>query len=184
MAFQTIKSILFQVVKFLLNAGVDKAARDIAGDTPMHYAVLGGQPATLSLLITRGAQTGLRDSKLGRTPLHDAVAKDLTECTAILLARANAEVRDDENMATPLHIAAWFNRAEIAQQLLARRVSPTLTDRNQLAPIHWAAIQGSCDVMKILLTESNVLMTGLKGGNYGRTPLHACFFYPFLFCFH
>jgi len=56
-----------RTLRWLLNCNVHVNARDLRGQTPLHYAMVGEEPAIAKLLIEHGAWRNARD-KLGQTP--------------------------------------------------------------------------------------------------------------------
>jgi len=74
------------VVRLLLGAGADTAARNGHRITPLHAAVREGGEATIQILLGAGADMAARDW-FGRTPRTIAEEDDaLHEVAAILLA--------------------------------------------------------------------------------------------------
>ena len=59
------------VVEFLLEKGVDLTVHRGDGQTPLHWAVIGGHPSTLKLLLGKHAPLELRN-EYGGTPLGQA----------------------------------------------------------------------------------------------------------------
>jgi ankyrin repeat protein len=98
-------TVLFQAVgdgnvelsRQLLDAGADPNARAASGITPVHWAVLQRQPATLQLLLERKADVNCRDTG-GNTPLHYAL--DLRE-TLASWARSGTQLDESVEAAIP-----------------------------------------------------------------------------------
>ena len=124
------------VIEQLLRLGADRRARDAIGDTPLHWACQAKQVKTAAFLMTRGAETGAKDVRMGRTPLHDAASTGSIEIVRLLLTRADIQVVDMENWATALHLSAWFGHASIVDLLLKRRARIEAQDRNGLTAVH------------------------------------------------
>ena len=62
-----------EVVIILLKAGCNVNARDSDGRTPLSYASEHGQDDTLDLLLGRGADPMIGETKTKKTPLHIAI---------------------------------------------------------------------------------------------------------------
>ncbi|MGZ6255369.1 MAG: ankyrin repeat domain-containing protein [Candidatus Chromulinivorax sp.] len=90
-----------QAVEWLLQTGADVNARNIFGQTPLHYAQTAEQ--TKQLLVA-GADVNARDDD-GWTPLHMAETAAKTEL--LLAAGADVHARDNNGL-TPLHNDAFF----------------------------------------------------------------------------
>ena len=59
------------IVKDIINTGIDINITDSAGNTPLHYAAINGWTEIVALLIDKGADTNVKN-KLNQTPLHFA----------------------------------------------------------------------------------------------------------------
>ncbi|MCL1832879.1 MAG: ankyrin repeat domain-containing protein [Leptospirales bacterium] len=60
------------IVKNIINAGIDINITDSAGNTPLHYAAINSWTDIAALLIDNGADVNV-ENKLNQTPLHFAV---------------------------------------------------------------------------------------------------------------
>jgi len=65
---------LDEVKRLVLDCGVDPNAKDVVGETPLHYAALEGHPDVAKLLLEHGADPNAKDYK-GDTPLHYAASE-------------------------------------------------------------------------------------------------------------
>jgi ankyrin repeat protein len=59
-----------EVVRFLLERGVDPNTRNNGGETGLHWASFGPSPAIAKLLVERGATVDVRDNRYNATPLE------------------------------------------------------------------------------------------------------------------
>ncbi len=59
--------------KFLLERGVDPAAREENGQTALHWACWGPEPEIIGLLLEHGAPVDARDARFHATPLDTAL---------------------------------------------------------------------------------------------------------------
>jgi ankyrin repeat protein len=174
------------VVKVLVEAGVNLNAADNNGDMPLHLAAVVGSIRCTKLLLEAGARKAVRGFK-GRTPFDLAVAKNHRAVAALLanlhdlvalgtpeeLERVLSDGGDpnslDEHRRTPLHRAAAENKVRLARLLLAHGARPDPLDANMNSPLHVASHLGHTEFATLLLQHgANVLL----GDDRGRTPLH------------
>lgn len=59
--------------RFLLDRGLDPAARNEKGETPLHWACWGPEPEAIKLLLERGAPVCAKDDRFHATPLEMAL---------------------------------------------------------------------------------------------------------------
>lgn len=95
------------------------------GETPLHCAVMSGEPNVVTVLLDHGADVNARTLS-GETPLHRAARAGDVEIVEILLARgADVNAKDDDGE-TPLVEALFVGYIELAKALIgagAERVS-------------------------------------------------------------
>ena len=68
-------------MEYLLGRGVNLAARDPRGFTPLHLAALHGLPHVIRCLLRFGADPNIRD-QLGRSPREIAMMRGLIDVAA------------------------------------------------------------------------------------------------------
>jgi ankyrin repeat protein len=105
--------------RFLLDRGVDPAARNQEGETPLHWACWSPQPEAIKLLLERGAPVHVKDDRFHATPLdmalwtwNNASAEEVRRrcCEAIaLLVRAGAKF-DREHWRDPRKHSTMLDR--------------------------------------------------------------------------
>ena len=116
----------FKMVQVLLECKADVNARDIIGDTPLHFSLQGWSaplnvvpslPEVVRLLLEHGADINApNDSRF--TPLHIAVQYREVEAVRLLL-EYGADVGAEANRRfTPLHFAAQDGKVEAVRLLL------------------------------------------------------------------
>lgn len=123
-----------EMMKVLVDAGLNFRAKNKAGVTPLHLAARGGRGETVALLLSRGAKADVTDSG-GDQPLHFAATAGNTDAARVLIAnRAPLAARGSYN-ATPLHRAVAGNHLDVARLLLQAGAPPDSLDAAGLTPL-------------------------------------------------
>jgi murein DD-endopeptidase MepM/ murein hydrolase activator NlpD len=115
-------------------------------DISRQYAMM-----AVKLLVEEGADPNCRDVH-GRTPLHEAAAREPSIAMFLIKCGSRVDVRD-ENGVTPLHEAA-ARHEDLARQLVARKADISATT------IQAAAING-----KLFPAGTTPLMVSMESGN-------------------
>ena len=111
----------------LLREGADVNARDSVGDTPLHHAVVHGNPHHVAILLDAGATVDARNEH-GDTPLHAAAsARDDAVVTALVSAGAAIDAQNDTGE-TPLQLATKAYRPSVIDRLLELGADPEVQD--------------------------------------------------------
>lgn len=78
-----------------INAGADLNARDMWGETPLHYAAMNGYTASINTLLEAGADVNAKEGFIGNTPLHNAASCGHEEiCKSLIRAGADVTARN------------------------------------------------------------------------------------------
>ncbi len=98
------------VVRLLVEQGLDVTAQDANGDTALHFAAgCNPDPGVVILLLERGADVNTKN-KQGETPLHKAAESNDEPRVMKALLEPGADVNaKNEQGETPLHKAAESN---------------------------------------------------------------------------
>jgi ankyrin repeat protein len=84
-----------EVVEFPIGKGAKINERDIAGETPLHYAVQVGNPTMARLVIEKGAYINRRN-KFGVTPLNVACDSGQNEAAQLIASKGSFLSRVDD----------------------------------------------------------------------------------------
>ncbi len=114
-----------EAIKQHLAAGTDLNAKDeVAGWTPLNYAVMSGEKEAVEVLIDNGADVNVKD-KYGSTPLHDASLGKHNEVVELLISKGadvNAKRGDGD---TPLDKATMLDINNETADLLRKHGGKT-----------------------------------------------------------
>lgn len=111
----------------LMAAGADAAAADEQDTTAIHLATAAGDASLLDALLAGGASANIRDPKLGRTPIFDAILADRDAQFLRLLPLTDLDLGDDFGT-RPLHTAASVGDYPKILRLLEAGADPRAGD--------------------------------------------------------
>jgi len=145
-------------MKTLLDHGAEArpGAGVIFNASPLHMAAMAGDPATVSLLLAKGADANRKMNLLGMfpaTPMFAAVGFG-DPAIMTLLVKGGAKIDDvDRDQMTALHWAVLANHAGAAKALLAAGANVNAVDRFGYTPLLYAATVdfGNADTVGPLL---------------------------------
>jgi len=163
-----------ELIKLLLNGGVNVDAKLPSGSTPLLIGVRFSQGREagehVKVLLAAGANVNAADND--GTPLH-AVAQqaDILLLVVLLAARANVNAKNKAHE-TPLHEAASCGSEEAIRLLLGASATVNAQDKHGRTPLHFAANnrRGSLEAVRLLIKSGATVGARDKGG---MTPLHA-----------
>lgn len=163
-----------EIVKVLVNLGVDIDALNHINHTPLSLATFYGHTEVVRFLVSKGAKINLANI-IGRTPLLSAVLMEHKENVKILLeGGANPDLGFYFLNFTPLMLAASVCSVEIVADLLKAGSKPDLRDIAGFTALDTTNImqdsfRPKCDETKRILREScssNKLDCSFKPTNF------------------
>ena len=165
--FEVVKHNNFDLIKLLLNYGMNPNVIDNDGNTPLSFLVETGLKLKIKdarekfidrlvFLLRFRVDTGIQD-KDGRTVFHKAViANDLEVVEKLLTKKANLDAKDNQGR-TALHHTQWNGNYKIARWLIAAGANMNEPDKAGFTLLNYAAIFGHVRLV-IALIASGVLM--------------------------
>ncbi|XP_047228457.1 ankycorbin isoform X3 [Girardinichthys multiradiatus] len=119
-------------------------------DERLLAAVEHGEVDKVVLLLTKkGANAAKLDGE-GKSALHVAAARGLTECLAVILSHgAELSVTDTAGL-TPLHLAAKNNHLECCRKLIQYKYPVEAADSLGKTALHHAAAGGNVKIVQLL----------------------------------
>ena len=163
---------LVEVARALtMNTGIDINGMDETGATPLLWATMSGQEATVKLLLELNDIVPDRPDHSGRTPMSWAAGTGHEAVVQLLLGRGDVDPnRVDSVGGTPIMWATVTGREAVVKLLLGRGdIDPDMADNAGRTPISWAARSGEEAVAKLLLRRGDVNPD--RADNTGRTPI-------------
>ncbi len=152
------------VLKWLLQKGIDLNHLDEQGQSPVYHAVVAGRVDALRALLDAKADAG-RVDLAGCSPLHVAAKRGSLELVKMLPFN---ELRDDMGQ-SPLVKAVKYGHLEAAMTLFSRFEQMLELDERGASLLHHAVRSGEVDCVKWLIDKGHPLELQDFGG---RTPLH------------
>jgi ankyrin repeat protein len=130
-----------EVIKTLVTAGADVAARDRSRRTPLHRAAATGNKVAVEILLEKGDPSFVNiTDQGGMTPLHKAAAQGRRDIAEELLSHGAAIDARDTHGDTPLTLAAASGHKEVAEFLINKGAQLELKGRDNHTAL-WQSVQ-------------------------------------------
>ncbi|XP_038607034.1 ankyrin repeat and SOCS box protein 3 isoform X1 [Tachyglossus aculeatus] len=141
-----------EMIKFLLEKGVNVECQDDFGITPLFVAAQYGKLESLSLLIEYGANVNCQASDKA-TPLFIASQEGLQKCVEVLLAKgADPNLYcNAEKWQLPIHAAAQMGHVKILDLLIPITDRICDTGASKVSPVYSAVFGGHRECVERLL---------------------------------
>jgi len=137
------------VVRYLIECGADKEARDCRGATSLHLAAAKGHVSVVSFLVEAGAARDVKN-QCRETPLYLAIEAGQLAVVDYLVEHG-ADIEEKVLGSTNLHRAAEVGQLDIVRYLIAYGANKEAKNCLQETPLHCAAKKGQEIVVRCLL---------------------------------
>ena len=137
------------IVKFLLDIGLNKNIIDKYGSTPLHYASSIGYTESVKVLIEAGANINITNIS-SETPILKAASNGHTDVVRLLLS-VGADFIGLSNDKYPIFKATMYGHTDIVRLLLKAGANVNTKNNYGWTLLHWAACEGHIDIVRLLL---------------------------------
>lgn len=160
-----------EIVRFLLEKGVNPNYSSSTGLTALHLAAMRGDVPMCQLLVDNGATTDVL-AEGNKTPLFLAATNDRPLIVGFLLDQgAGIEDRDVEGN-SPLLGAVDSGSVEVVRLLLDRGADLASRNNDDRNVLHMAVLSKNADVLQLLLSVKDSDRLINRKDCDGDTPLH------------
>ena len=148
-----------EVIRQLVKVGkADVNLRDLAGRTPIFYAVERNQPQALQLLLSLGADPNTKDNA-GVTALMRASAKNYVDCQKILLRQKGIDVNAKDTLGrNAVTYGVYAPDVDIVQNLVSAKANINNVDLQGNTPLI-NAIKAKNDRTAVFLIQQDANLT-------------------------
>ena len=160
------------IVKVLIDSGVDINITNLHGQTPLHIAAFKGNAKVVKVLLKNKSNPKARDYK-GKTPLHYAAQSGSLDTVKLLLSSGSSinELTFPERESA-LMIALKNKHYELAEFFISKGTILKYPDSYRYLPISYAAVSRNCKILDKLIDKGSPI--NIKD-ILGETPLLKCY---------
>ncbi|CAF0769081.1 unnamed protein product [Adineta ricciae] len=174
-----------EILKLLIDNGVDVNLKDAKNFRPIHYAAWQGRTEAVFILLRYGANVN-EQSLNGDTPLHLASQYGHLEIAQLLLFHQADPTLLNRRLLTPLELACEQGHIHVVNTLLhnpsCQQMILNQIYNEQHTPLHLAAKNGHTDIVRLLLlngidinrlttTDGTALHVASRNGRYETAKL-------------
>jgi ankyrin repeat protein len=186
-----------KIAELLIDKDADVNATNNDNETPLDWAVMGGEKSIANLIRKHGGKTrkeleaaelGVLVEVLPDISIHQAAGAagrkgNIEAVKQHLAAGTDVDARDKQDK-TPLQHAAFHGHKEIVELLIAKGADVNAKDNTGMTPLHWVAvIGGKNEIVELLILNGADVNAKTRRGftpldeaiNYKRTETAALF---------
>lgn len=155
------------VLKYLINMGINVNEQDLWGQTVLHLAVMKNNKKLVEAVVDLGADVNMKDS-VKKQPIHIA-AENGWDCVLELLIQKGADINaEDIYQSTPLHFAAWNNKSSVAYILFKEGCNMECQDSCGKTAYDVAEYRSSFDVLEVFQDHGRESHQNMKMKTYSK----------------
>jgi ankyrin repeat protein len=153
-----------KIAELLIDKDADVNATNNDNETPLDWAVMGGEKSIAKLIRKHGGKTrreleaaelGVLVEVLPDISIHQAAGAagrkgNIEAIKQYLAIGKDVDARDKEDK-TPLKHAAFRGYKEIVELLIAKGADVNAKDYTGMTPLHWVAIGGKNEIVELLI---------------------------------
>jgi len=159
------------IVKILLDKGVDLNVSDKNGLNEFHHAVYSRKIKICELLINAGSNINSITNK-GQTALHIACDLDLFDiCKFLIKNKININIQDKEREFTALHYAVNAGNLKMVKLLLSNNADINIQDSYGQLPISYAILNTNKQIIQLFIDSGKEMKMNVWN-IYSKTPGH------------
>ncbi|KAM4558014.1 uncharacterized protein ankrd50l isoform 2-T2 [Odontesthes bonariensis] len=168
-----------EVVRTLLDRGLDENHKDDLGWTPLHAAACEGHRAVCAALREQGsmARVGEMDNE-GRTPLILAAQEGHWSTVKLLLDRSSPIDHRAYNGHSALSAAFLEGHADVAELLMKRGADTDVRDAEGRPLLYLLVLEARLDMASLLIEKGGVPLESQD--SVGRTSLHVAVWHGYV----
>ena len=166
-----------KIAELLIDKDADVNATNNDNETPLDWAVMGGEKSIAKLIRKHGGKTrreleaaelGVLVEVLPDISIHQAAGAagrkgNIEAIKQYLAIGKDVDARDKEDK-TPLKHAAFCGYKEIVELLIAKGADVNAKDYTGMTPLHWVVIGGKNEIVELLiLNGANVNAKTMRG---------------------
>ncbi|XP_029497434.1 ankyrin repeat domain-containing protein 50-like [Oncorhynchus nerka] len=160
-----------EVVRALLDRGLDENHKDDLGWTPLHAAACEGHRGVCAVLTERGSMARVGEMDIeGRTPLILAAQEGHCGTVRLLLDRRSPIDHRAYDGHSALSAAALEGHAEVVELLMRRGTDTDVRDAEGRPLLYLLVLEGHLDMAALIMEKGGVPLESRDGE--GRTALH------------
>ena len=150
-------------------------AKDSVGQTPLHYAAVGGSLPVVQYLITEQHCDPATPGPNNTTPLHYACIGGHMNIVQYLITELGCDpIVPNIDGSLPLHIACRYGHLDLTKYLITEQnCDPMCENKENWRPLHYACAGGHTNIVQYLITKlgHDLIVDNING----TLPLHiAC----------
>jgi ankyrin repeat protein len=149
---KTIDGNHLQIIKLLVENGIDINGSNIGDYTPLYAVANFGHFEITKLLVDNGADVN-KSNGYGQSPLYIATRNGHLEIVKLLVEKGVNINKQDYYGQTALYLAAYNGYSEIIKLLINNGADVNISDKNERSPLYAAIDKEQFEIAKFLIDK-------------------------------